>query len=141
METMKIDICYTNGEFTRIYNVDKFSIDGGNIKVHSFIEGELGKANTNYVFSLDKIAGYIIKQETIFDKDEEHHKIDNWGHWVPIDDEPHEEWECDRCGYTEYAEVNDYVYNSLPNYCPHCGAAMFSELLEENEDEKDKEEN
>ena len=92
--------------------------------------------------ALWEAALYIVYTQMIpKDWDIKYKPIDNWGHWVPIDDEPHEEWECDRCGYTEYAEVNDYVYNSLPNYCPNCGAAMFSELLEENEDEKDKEEN
>ena len=39
------------------------------------------------------------------------------GHWVGIDDAPHDVWECDMCGYTYESE---YRYN----YCPHCGADM-----------------
>lgn len=39
------------------------------------------------------------------------------GHWVGIDDEPCEVWECDMCGYIY---EGDFVYN----YCPHCGAKM-----------------
>lgn len=39
------------------------------------------------------------------------------GHWVGIDDEPYEVWECDRCGYT-YESEHRY------NYCPNCGAKM-----------------
>lgn len=42
------------------------------------------------------------------------------GHWVGIDDEPHEVWECDMCGYTYESE---YQYN----FCPHCGAEMKGE--------------
>lgn len=43
-----------------------------------------------------------------------------YGHWIGIDDEPHEVWECDRCGYT-YESEHRY------NYCPHCGADMRGE--------------
>lgn len=39
------------------------------------------------------------------------------GHWVGVDDEPCEVWECDMCGYIY---EGDFVYN----YCPHCGAKM-----------------
>lgn len=42
------------------------------------------------------------------------------GHWVGIDDEPYEVWECDMCGYIY---DGDFVYN----YCPHCGAKMDAE--------------
>lgn len=43
------------------------------------------------------------------------------GHWIGIDDEPYEVWECDVCGYI-------YETNSkLHNYCPNCGAKMDGE--------------
>lgn len=43
------------------------------------------------------------------------------GHWVGIDDEPCEVYECDVCG-----AVYDTVGNTwdLPNYCPYCGTDM-----------------
>lgn len=46
------------------------------------------------------------------------------GHWVGIDDEPCETFECDRCGYI--LETTGKLYN----YCPNCGANMM-----EDEDE------
>lgn len=46
------------------------------------------------------------------------------GHWVGIDDEPCEVWECDVCGYIY---EGDFAYN----YCPHCGAKMDAEREEE----------
>ena len=43
------------------------------------------------------------------------------GQWVPIDDFPHEVWECDCCGHIyEYEDDPD----ELPNFCPNCGADM-----------------
>ena len=39
------------------------------------------------------------------------------GHWVGIDDFPHETWECDRCG--KIIETDE-----PPNYCENCGAKM-----------------
>lgn len=46
------------------------------------------------------------------------------GHWVSIDDEPHEDYECDRCGYMvstwcEYIKPSDEY-----KFCPNCGADM-----------------
>ena len=41
----------------------------------------------------------------------------NRGHWVGIDDEPCETWECDKCGY-----IQECFEDELPNYCPNCGA-------------------
>jgi len=38
------------------------------------------------------------------------------GHWVGIDDYPHDVWECDRCGYVHEGEQYDF--------CPGCGARM-----------------
>ena len=45
------------------------------------------------------------------------------GHWVGIDDEPCDDWECDRCGEV----VTDCGYDVLPNFCPNCGADMRGE--------------
>ena len=41
------------------------------------------------------------------------------GHWVGIDDFPHETWECDRCG--KIVETDE-----PPNYCENCGAKMIT---------------
>ncbi len=40
------------------------------------------------------------------------------GHWIGIDDEPYEVWECDMCGYIYEGDQQWY------NYCPNCGAIM-----------------
>ena len=42
------------------------------------------------------------------------------GHWVGIDEEPHEDYECDRCGKAIYAieDLSEY------KFCPNCGADM-----------------
>jgi hypothetical protein len=46
------------------------------------------------------------------------------GHWIGIDEEPHEDYECDKCGYV----VSTYAANIEPHteykYCPNCGAKM-----------------
>lgn len=48
------------------------------------------------------------------------------GHWIGIDEEPHEDYECDKCGYT----ISTFTANIKPHteykYCPHCGAKMES---------------
>lgn len=50
------------------------------------------------------------------------------GHWIAIDEEPHEDYECDKCGYT----ISTYTANIEPHtefkYCPNCGAKMESEV-------------
>ena len=47
------------------------------------------------------------------------------GHWVPIDDEPHEEYECDRCGYISCSTFGPGgIEGTRYNYCPECGAKM-----------------
>ena len=45
------------------------------------------------------------------------------GNWVGIDDEPCEDWECNRCGEV----VTNCGYDVLPNFCPNCGADMRGE--------------
>lgn len=58
----------------------------------------------------------------------------NTGHWIGIDEEPHEDYECDKCGYV----VSTYTANIEPHteykYCPNCGARMFEP--QESEDKK-----
>ena len=44
------------------------------------------------------------------------------GHWIGIDDYPHETWECDQCGCI-YEEMPSWT----PNFCPNCGADMRGE--------------
>lgn len=48
------------------------------------------------------------------------------GVWVPTDEEPHEDYECNICGYV----VSTFTANIEPHteykYCPNCGARMVS---------------
>lgn len=52
------------------------------------------------------------------------------GHWIGIDEKPHEDYECDNCGYV----VSTFTANIKPHteykYCPNCGAKMESEVEE-----------
>lgn len=41
--------------------------------------------------------------------------------WVGIDDEPHEDWECDHCGFIIFGVEEPY------RFCPNCGAKMKGE--------------
>lgn len=43
------------------------------------------------------------------------------GHWVEIDDYPHEDFECDCCGGKVYGTEEPYEEYK---YCPNCGAKM-----------------
>jgi rubrerythrin len=43
------------------------------------------------------------------------------GHWVGVDDEPYEVWECDVCGFIYETD------SKLHRYCPNCGADMRGE--------------
>lgn len=43
------------------------------------------------------------------------------GIWIGIDDDPFETWECSNCG-----KVVEGEHHLLPNYCPDCGADMWS---------------
>ena len=49
------------------------------------------------------------------------------GRWVGIDEEPHEDYECNRCGYV----CSTFTANIKPSeeykYCPNCGADMRGE--------------
>ena len=46
------------------------------------------------------------------------------GHWIGIDEEPHEDYECDKCGYV----CSTFTVNIKPSdeykFCPNCGADM-----------------
>ena len=46
------------------------------------------------------------------------------GHWVAIDEEPHEDYECDRCGYVVSAWTANIEPEEVYKYCPNCGAKM-----------------
>ena len=56
------------------------------------------------------------------------------GHWIGIDEEPHEDYECDRCGYA----VSTFTANIKPHteykYCPQCGAKMVEPQESEAEE-------
>ena len=42
------------------------------------------------------------------------------GHWVGIDDDPCETFECDVCGFV----FDEWIGGDLYNFCPNCGADM-----------------
>lgn len=48
------------------------------------------------------------------------------GVWVEIDDEPHEVWECDRCGFVIDGSgcIDPIEYRNTYKFCPNCGARM-----------------
>lgn len=52
------------------------------------------------------------------------------GHWISIDEEPHEDWECDNCSFVIWADENIEKFH----YCPNCGAKMVEP--QESEDHK-----
>lgn len=48
-----------------------------------------------------------------------------YGAWVPLDDDPPEDFECNVCGYVSTAsfDCSGITPNAFP-YCPMCGARM-----------------
>lgn len=48
------------------------------------------------------------------------------GVWVSIDEEPHEEWECDHCGFVIDGSgcIDPIEYRGIYKYCPNCGRRM-----------------
>lgn len=75
--------------------------------------------NADAVFSRRDICGMLDDAEIV---DAEPVKR---GVWVPIDDEPHEDFECSVCGYVSTAsfDCGGITPNAFP-YCPMCGAKM-----------------
>ena len=51
------------------------------------------------------------------------------GLWIGIDEEPHEDWECDNCGFVIWADENIEKFH----YCPNCGAKMVGSKAESEE--------
>lgn len=47
------------------------------------------------------------------------------GTWVGIDDFPHEDWECDRCGCVVCNTDDPWNYY---HFCPNCGADMREKI-------------
>ena len=46
-------------------------------------------------------------------------EVDKRAAWVGIDEEPHEIWECNACGFLIFnVDKDDF------KYCPNCGAKM-----------------
>lgn len=64
------------------------------------------------------------KYKTLAHKILERGTLVKTGHWMAIDEEPHEDYECDKCGYV----VSTYTANIEPHteyrFCPNCGAKM-----------------
>ena len=58
------------------------------------------------------------------------------GHWVEIDEEPHEVWECDNCGFVIDGSgcIDPYDYLDTYKFCPNCGCRMI-----EPQESEDKE--
>ena len=73
-----------------------------------------------------------------FDCADEYVQIAHWledhqaklktGNWIPIDDDPPEDFECDRCGFRIYGYDTD-----VPKYCAGCGTKMNQPGEEKNE--------
>ena len=55
------------------------------------------------------------------------------GHWIGIDEEPHEDYECDMCGYVIWAIDNLEEYK----FCPNCGAKMVEPQESEEQNGND----
>lgn len=46
------------------------------------------------------------------------------GHWIGIDEEPHEDYECDKCGYVVSTFTENIEPHTKYKYCPNCGVKM-----------------
>ena len=79
-----------------------------------------------YVEDIDKIF-----QETCKELEEKQ----TIGVWVPIDDEPHEDYECSECGKWVTTGNANIKPEEEFRYCPNCGTRMY-ELKGEQNDSK-----
>lgn len=51
------------------------------------------------------------------------------GKWIKCNDDCFDWYECSECGYGDEGELEySAMYDVRPNYCPHCGAKMESEI-------------
>ena len=46
------------------------------------------------------------------------------GHWIAYDEEPHEEYECSKCGYAISTYADEEPHEEY-KYCPNCGCKML----------------
>ena len=55
------------------------------------------------------------------------------GAWTAIDEEPHETWECDHCGFVIDCSgcVDPTEYRDTFKFCPRCGTEMVKAESEE----------
>lgn len=83
--------------------------------------------NEEYTMSGGLWISYRVVEEVIDNQPEQPSR--QKGHWVGIDDEPCDVYECDRCGTTYDTVDNTW---DLPNFCPNCGADMREENNESN---------
>lgn len=58
------------------------------------------------------------------------------GCWVGIDEEPHEDWECNNCGFVIWADENIEKFH----YCPNCGRRMIEPQESEEKQEQTRDE-
>lgn len=83
----------------------------------------------------EALDGYIYKGKTLREWVDIIAQKEKTGAWVPTDEEPHEDYECNKCGYA----ISTFTANIEPHteykYCPNCGARMF-EPQESKEDEE-----
>ena len=49
------------------------------------------------------------------------------GAWIPVDEEPHEDYECSRCGYMASTWTANIKPEEEYKFCPNCGAKMTEE--------------
>ena len=56
------------------------------------------------------------------------------GYWICIDEEPHEDYECDNCGFVLSTWTANIKPHEVYKFCPNCGAKMFKPMEKEEED-------
>lgn len=88
-----------------------------NISPSSVIQNMPTKPDYGNAYSQGYINGYLKGK-----KDQMQQKI---GHWVALDDDYPEDYECDVCGFISEATFGPGgVDGNMYNYCPSCGARM-----------------